>query len=186
MIEVKKLTNFTLEEEISFGLNGFVTNEVFDILKVVNDDEISISLKRRKLDEPMTRQWPHLETDIVMYNEIIKHGLSFGIYDQNKLLGAIIAEKRDWNNSIWIAEIVITEDQRKKGLGSMLIDSLVQLAGEEKVRMIGLETQSNNLPAISFYRKKGFEFSGLDLSLYTNDDVDNNEIAIYMKKKIEI
>ncbi len=119
-----------------------------------------------------------------MYNTIIKQGYSLGAYEDNKLVGVLIAEYRKWNNSLWIAEIVVAENCRGKGIGSTLMDDLIHIANEDQIRVIGLETQSINLPAISFYRKKGFEVDGFDLSMYSNDDIEKKEIALFMKKKM--
>lgn len=185
MITVKKLRQFTIEDEKSFGLNGFVTNEIYEVSKEENYDEIKISLKLRRLEEPLIKEWPHIEKDIEWYNEIIKQELSLGAYDNEKLIGVLIVEKREWNNSLWVADIAIAEEYRGKGIGSLLMDNLFKLARVKQVRIIGLETQSTNLPAILFYRKNGFELDGVDLSLYTNNDIENKEVALYMKKKIQ-
>jgi len=186
MLQVKKLTTFTIEDELSFGLNGFYTNEIYEVTKEEKHDEIKIALKLKKLDKPMKKEWPHLESDMKMYNEIIEQGYSLGAYKNDKLVGVVIAENRQWNNSLWIAEIVVAESCRGYGIGSTLIDDLIRIAKEKHFRVIGLETQSINLPAISFYRKKGFELDGLDLSLYSNNDVEKKEFALYMKKKIQV
>lgn len=184
MLQIKKLKTFTMEDEKSFGLNGFDTSGIYEVIKEEKSDEIKISLKLKKLDNPMRKEWPHLESDIVMYSKIIKQGYSFGAYQNNKLVGVLIAENRKWNNSIWIAELAVSDKCRGNGIGSALMDKLFQIADINQIRLIGLETQNINLPAISFYRKKGFEIDGLDISLYSNDDILNNEIAIYMNKKM--
>lgn len=49
---------------------------------------------------------------------------------------------------------------------------------------INLETQNTNVNAIRFYRRSGFEIEGIDLSYYTNDDVEGGEVAIFMKRKL--
>lgn len=183
MITVKKLRQFTIDDEKSFGLNGFETREIYIVSKEEKDDEINISIKLKRLKEPLIRKWPHIEKDIVWYNEIITQKLSLGAYDNDKLIGVLIVEKREWNNSLWVANIVISEEYRGRGIGSLLMDNLFRLARDKGFRIIGLETQSTNLPAISFYRKNGFELDGIDLSLYTNNDVKNEEVAFYMKKK---
>lgn len=51
------------------------------------------------------------------------------------------------------------------------------------VRAISLETQSTNVPAIRFYRKCGYEVDCVVLSLYTNRDAEDGEVALIMKKK---
>jgi ribosomal protein S18 acetylase RimI-like enzyme len=50
------------------------------------------------------------------------------------------------------------------------------------MRVLVCETQSTNVPAIRFYRALGFVLEGLDLSLYSNHDYPDGEIAIFMKR----
>ena len=47
------------------------------------------------------------------------------------------------------------------------------------------ETQTTNVPAIDFYRSVGFEVGGIDLSYYSNDDVQAGEVALFLKRKLE-
>lgn len=184
MYQVRTLTRFTMEDELSLGLNGFYTSEIYEVSKEEKSNEILFSLKLKKLNRPLKKEWPHLESDILMYNESIKHGYSLGAYEDEELVGVLIADYKKWNNSFWIDEIVVKEGYRGTGIGSTLVDELIDIAIEKKVRVIGLETQNINLPAISFYRTKGFELDGLDLSLYSNNDLQNDEFAIYMNKKL--
>ena len=51
--------------------------------------------------------------------------------------------------------------------------------------LIVCETQNYNVPAIEFYRKVGFEIEGIDLSYYSNRDMTEGEVAIFMKRKLE-
>jgi ribosomal protein S18 acetylase RimI-like enzyme len=46
------------------------------------------------------------------------------------------------------------------------------------------ETQNTNVPAITFYRRVGYEIDGVDLSYYTNRDMTDFEVAIFMKRKL--
>lgn len=45
-------------------------------------------------------------------------------------------------------------------------------------RMLVLETQSCNVPAINFYLQHGFELIGFDLAHYTNNDIERNEFRM--------
>lgn len=71
MITVKKLTQFTIEDEKSFGLNGFVTREIYEVSKEEKADKINISLKLKRLEEPLIKEWPYIEKDIVWYRFIL-------------------------------------------------------------------------------------------------------------------
>lgn len=57
-------------------------------------------------------------------------------------------------------------------------------ARDEGLRCIVCETQSSNVPAIRFYRALGFTVDAVDLSLYSNDDIERGEVAVFMKKRI--
>ena len=51
-------------------------------------------------------------------------------------------------------------------------------------RMIILETQSCNVPAISFYLKHGFELVGFDAASYSNKDLEKGEVRMEFGKRI--
>jgi len=52
-----------------------------------------------------------------------------------------------------------------------------------EVRAITLETQTANGIAIEFYKKNGYNIEGIDISLYSNEDIKKEEIALIMKKR---
>jgi ribosomal protein S18 acetylase RimI-like enzyme len=43
-----------------------------------------------------------------------------------------------------------------------------------------VETQSTNYPALSFYRKHGFRVAGFNDRLYTDDDLEDGEVALFL------
>jgi ribosomal protein S18 acetylase RimI-like enzyme len=62
------------------------------------------------------------------------------------------------------------------------METLADHARSQHLRLLACETQSTIVPAIRFYRALGFVLDGLDLSLYTNQDYPDGEIAIFMKR----
>ena len=65
------------------------------------------------------------------------------------------------------------------------MEAMADKAKEAGMRVIVCETQNYNVPAIEFYRKVGFEIEGIDLSYYSNRDMTEGEVAIFMKRKLE-
>ena len=63
------------------------------------------------------------------------------------------------------------------------MDQVAEVAKAEGLRILVCETQNTNVPAIVFYRSVGFEVGGVDLSYYTNRDVED-EVAVFMKRKL--
>ncbi|MBV9281740.1 MAG: GNAT family N-acetyltransferase, partial [Chloroflexi bacterium] len=50
---------------------------------------------------------------------------------------------------------------------------------------IAVETQINNYPAVSFYRKHGFEISGFNDHLYSNDDLARQDVALFLFREAD-
>ena len=108
-----------------------------------------------------------------------------GAYEKDKLVGIVITEAKSWNNSLWIWDVQVSNKHRRRGIASLLLDRLTVLAKDAGFRIIGLEVQNTNVPAISLYRKAGFELDGIDLSYYTNNDLaEDGQVAFFMKKKL--
>jgi ribosomal protein S18 acetylase RimI-like enzyme len=184
MITIKTLEEFTIDDQRSFGTNGYVSGGRYVAVKKESTRMTSITLKLAKFEKPFTKVWSHIDADFERYGRILPLGNSLGAYDGEKLVGVLIAEPRSWNNTLWIENIAVSESYRRKGIGSLLMKSIEKIARERGNRVIALETQNTNLPAITFYRKNGFEIDGVDLSYYTNTDLVDGEVALFMKKKL--
>jgi GNAT superfamily N-acetyltransferase len=85
-----------------------------------------------------------------------------------------------WNDTIWLLDIRVRERARRTGLGSVLVSHLQDLAHRQGVRGIFLETQTINYPAMRFYLGKGFELAGINDRLYSNHDVERQEVAVFL------
>ena len=65
------------------------------------------------------------------------------------------------------------------------LKDLEKIGKENGCRVMVCETQNTNVPAIRFYRNIGFEVGAVDLSYYTNNDLTEFEVAVFMKRFIE-
>lgn len=117
------------------------------------------------------------------FNDWLDNPIAYGVFEANKLLGFVEGALEKWNNRYRISNICVFEEmQRNKGIGSLLMDTIVSVAVECNARMVVLETQSCNTKAIAFYKKHGFEMIGFDLYSYTNTDPQRHEVRIEMGK----
>ncbi len=119
-----------------------------------------------------------------MLQQAVQAGFSLAAYDGDQMVGIAITEQRRWNRSLWVWEFHVAEAYRGRGIGTRLMQAVIETARQAGLRVVALETQSSNVPAIRFYRKCGFVIDGLDLSFYTNDDVQKDEVAVFMKNKL--
>ncbi len=75
-----------------------------------------------------------------------------------------------------ITTIATHPDFRRKGLGELLLVSLIDIAYEIGARWVTLEVRISNYPAQNLYRKYGFREAGVRRRYYS----DNQEDALIM------
>lgn len=78
-----------------------------------------------------------------------------------------------------VTNIVTKKDLRKNGIGSTLLEELINLSKNLNLVSITLEVNENNLDAIKLYEKFGFEKLGIRKKYYNNTDN-----ALIMTKKL--
>ena len=66
-----------------------------------------------------------------------------------------------------IANIVVKKDKRRLKIGSKLLEALIKKASTTS-SLITLEVNEKNIPAISLYKKYGFETLGFRKKYYNN------------------
>ena len=172
--------------ELKTIMTGYTTTEKYTVSKVENDFETHLRLALVQLPQPYTRHFDEeiSAEDLERYEQAIKEGLSLGCWLGNRLVGLAIAETHHWNRILWIHEFHIAADVRGQGLGRQLMDAVADRARHHGLRALQVETQNTNVPAIRFYRQVGYEIEAIDLSYYTNRDVEDYEVAIFMRRKL--
>jgi ribosomal-protein-alanine N-acetyltransferase len=69
-----------------------------------------------------------------------------------------------------ITNIVTKKDERKKGIGSLLLEKLIEMAKQTEKDNISLEVNENNIAAGCLYEKYGFEVVGIRKKYYHGRD----------------
>ena len=165
------------------GSYGYESEYLYEVTRSEMETGIEFKLLLQKLCKPYKKIWIEDEATMNRYNLMIEDGISLSVSTGGKTAGVLIAEKRDWNNSAYIEKLHVADEFKRSGIGSSLINKFAQLTAERGFRIIHLETQNTNYPAIQFYRKNGFSITGLDMKLY--DGVENKEeVAIYMTREL--
>jgi len=80
-----------------------------------------------------------------------------------------------------ITNIAVHPEFRRCGVGSALMEALLEEAKKRNLTALTLEVRKSNHAAQSVYRKYGFEEGGLRKAYYA----DNNEDAIIMWKRMD-
>ena len=77
-----------------------------------------------------------------------------------------------------ITNVGVLQEARRKGVGSMLMEKIIEVAVEKKMEGITLEVRMGNAPAQALYHKFGFKAEGIRKNYYA----DTKEDAIIMWK----
>lgn len=67
-----------------------------------------------------------------------------------------ILDQPFFEKSLYIAELMVREDSRGKGLGKVLINKAINVAKNEKYTDIYIRVWDENEPALQLYKKAGF------------------------------
>jgi len=176
----------SLDEDDLRRLNvGYTSQARYVVSKSESPAKTLISLDLVSLEAPYFKTWETPEEDLARYREVVKQGLSLVARDREQVVAIAITEKVAWNRSLWVWEFHVAGTHRRRGIGRRLMEALAEQARAAGMRTLVCETQNTNAPAIAFYRAAGFEIEGVDLSYYTNQDVQAGEVAIFMKRKTE-
>jgi ribosomal protein S18 acetylase RimI-like enzyme len=166
-------------------ITGYTSYAKYRVTKIENEQETVIQMRIVHLEQPYVKLWPPAPEDIERCRGVARLGFSLAAFDNDRVVGFAIAEPQRWNRSLLVWELAVNEQYRRQGIGTRLMDSLSLVAARNGLRVLVCETQTTNIPAILFYRKAGFHVEGIDLSYYTNQDVPEGEVAVFMKRRIE-
>lgn len=183
MVEIRQLRD--LQRGDLKVADGYVSTARYRVRKAEIARAVCFTLDRQELSEPYEKRWTVSEEDFQRYRDVVGQGMSFAACDGGCTVGVSIAEPAGWNRSLWIREFGVSKPYRRQGLGRRLMDRVAVHASEAGLRVLVCETQTTNVPAIDFYRSVGFEVAGIDLSYYSNDDVQAGEVALFLKRKLE-
>lgn len=76
--------------------------------------------------------------------------------DKNKIIGLMTYNIE--NNECEI--VTLNSERRNKGLGTMLINKVIETAKGKKCKRVWLITTNDNTNSIKYYQKRGFEWVG--------------------------
>jgi len=180
----KQINHLSKDSLDKMGFNGYTTKKIFQVERSNENSNINIRIVEKDLEEEYIEEWKPSKASEKYFNEVLTQGYSIGVYHQEELIGFAILAYYEWNNSMWIENIRVSEKHQKKGIGKDLIGRALEISREKSVRILGLETQSTNYPAIQFYKKCGFTISGVDFAKYPQRKNDLEQVAILMTIEI--
>ncbi len=184
MLEVRTLTQINAEDLLRIA-SGYTSDHKYVVAYRESATHTAIELTLVKLDQSYVKVYNHFDAETVQrYAQMLESKFSFGAFDDDQLVGLLIAEPQRWNYSVAIWEFHVAETYRRQGIGRRLMDAVAEQARQANFRILVCETQNTNAPAIQAYRKLGFRIEGVDISYYSNTDYPDGEVAIFMKRRL--
>ena len=104
----------------------------------------------------------------------------FGYYDGDKILG--YACVRIMYEEAQVCNIAVLPDYRKQGIGTLLVNALVDYATDRKCEVVELEVNTLNEPAVNLYKKCGFEIAGTRVNFYRKSRYASKDAYTMLKK----
>lgn len=164
--------------------SGFSTDRVFCLERRGQGTTCWWRLHETELSTPFHKQYDRGSPDewLASYLDTARledlHFVAAWIGQQ--VVGILTWQYLAWNNTVWLIDVRVTEAARRTGAGSALMNDLRGIARQRRARGITVETQINNYAAICFYLKHGFQIAGFDDHLYTNHDLADQDVAIFL------
>ncbi|WP_431482644.1 GNAT family N-acetyltransferase [Pseudomonas solani] len=106
------------------------------------------------------------------------------VAEDGSLAGFACVRLEEWNRSAELSALFVAPAHKGQGLGRRLLDEATTFARASDARCLWLETQSSNHPAIGFYLKSGFAFSGLNTALYDPRETAPEEVALFFSQPL--
>ena len=138
-----------------------------------------LTLERKPFPAPVTKRF----TDALL-SPWLEEPQVFAARLEGRDLGYLELSHERWNNRMRISNLWVAEDRRRQGIGAALMARAEAEARRAGARALVLETQNCNHPAISFYRRQGFALTGLDLTAYSQTDVEKQEVRLEFARPV--
>lgn len=90
------------------------------------------------------------------------------VYEDDIIKGCLVFE--EIYERVELDYIVVDSNYRRCGIGSKLIDYLIDYCMNNNISNITLEVNENNISAIGLYKKNGFEVVSKRVGYYNNGD----------------
>jgi ribosomal protein S18 acetylase RimI-like enzyme len=104
--------------------------------------------------------------------------------DGVRVVGLVCVKVEGWNRRASLHHLYIEPVARRMGLGRAMVEAALGEARRRGARSLWAETQTINYGAIQFYERMGFEWCGLDTSLYDPAEVREEEIALFFSRAV--
>lgn len=154
-----------------------MTNHIYQVVQT----ERSVALNVVAVQPPRHKDY-HLADevdDLPTYDHVL-------VAERDERVVGVAALKLEaWNRRAIIWHFYVAPEARGHGVGRRLMARVVEVAQAGAMRCVWLETQNINHGAIKFYERVGFQWCGLDTSLYDGGQAASDEVALFFARHLD-
>lgn len=153
----------------------YLTTSYYDLSVCREPSGWTVELTLKPFEAPVAKSY----TGTLFEQHVTEPRVFAAVLDGDQV-GWVELGYETWNNRMRMWEFLVKEEFRRLGIGRRLMARVIQVAKARGARMVVLETQSCNVPAVAFYLQQGFRLIGFDRAAYSNEDVEKREVRLEM------
>jgi GNAT superfamily N-acetyltransferase len=131
--------------------------------------QISVAFREVRLPRPVPITYPR--NPLALSDDWVKRSIVFVAILADSLVGYACVLEHSKATTAWVTDLVVREEERRRGVGSALLNAAQDWAASRGDRDIFIEMSSKNNPAIRLAQKLGFDFCGYNDHYYVTQDV---------------
>jgi ribosomal protein S18 acetylase RimI-like enzyme len=131
--------------------------------------QVLAGFREVRLPRPVKVEYPR--DPFSLANEWTQRSATLVAFAGNSPIGYTCILEHSRATTAWITDLVVSEEDRRQGIGNALLNAAQDWALSRSDRNIFFEMSSKNSPAIRLALKLGFEFCGYNDHYYVTQDV---------------
>jgi GNAT superfamily N-acetyltransferase len=139
---------------------------------------VSVRFHEVRLPRPTNLAYPYDPYSLA--DDWVRRSMMFTALAGENPVGYISLLERSSASAAWVSDLVVDAASRRMGVASALLASAQDWALSRSHRILILEMQSKNIPAIRLAQKFGFEFCGYNDHYYPTQD-----IALFFSRSLQ-
>ncbi len=131
--------------------------------------QIAATFREVRLPRSINIAYPH--NPYALADDWVRKSIMYTAHKGKDPVGYISVIERGSESSVWVTDLVVDAAARRQGVASALLQAAQEWAASRSHRLVILEMQSKNLPAIRLAQKFGYDFCGYNDHYYLTQDV---------------
>jgi len=149
--------------------HAFVTDHVWQMKVHEGDASVAVTFQTVRLPRLMQVDYPRALEQLV---DDWQQGEGFFVAEvDGQVRGYVDCLAQKWQEIVWVANLAVDREFRRRGIGSALMRLARQWARDQGLHGLLVEATTKSYPALRFFEKLGFQFCGYNDHYYLNQDI---------------